>query len=57
MTVKKLKAIINDLNDDTEIEINSIWNDESQSYDSSVCSGFYHKTDNKVYLTPETISI
>ena len=57
MTIKELKAIINDLSDDTEIEINSIWNDELQGYDSSACSGFYHETDNIVYLTPETVSL
>lgn len=57
MTVKELKAIINDLSDDTEIEINSIWSDELQGYNPSTCSGFYHETDNKVYLTPEIINL
>ena len=57
MTVKDLKEIIKDLPDNTEIEINSVWDDDAQELTPSECSGFYHKQRQKVFLTPDKISI
>lgn len=55
MTFGEIKAM--NLSDDTEIEINSVWNENEQNLKAVSCSGFYHKKDNKVYLTPDIISI
>lgn len=57
MTVRELKEIIKDLSDDTEVEINSIWDDDAQELTPSGCSGFYHEQRRKVFLTPDSISI
>ena len=57
MTVKDLKEIIKDLPDNTEIEINSVWDDDAQELTPSACGGFYHKQIKKVFLTPDRISI
>lgn len=55
MRVKELKEIINDLPDETEIEINSVWNGDELI--PVGCSGFYHEQRKKVFLTPDEISI
>lgn len=57
MTVGELREIIKDLSDDTEIEINSVWNEDKQELTPSECSGFYHEQRKKVFLTPYEISI
>lgn len=56
MTVGELREIIKDLPDDTEVEINSIWDDDAQELTPSKCGGFYHKQRRKVFLTPDIIS-
>ncbi len=55
MTVGELREIIKDLSDDTEVEINSIWDDDAQELTPSECSGFYHEQRHKVFLTPDRI--
>ena len=57
MTVGELREIIKDLPNETEVEINSIWDDDSQELTPSTCSGFYHEQRKKVFLTPDYISI
>lgn len=57
MTVGELREIIKDLPNETEVEINSIWDENAQKLTSSACSGFYHEQRKKVFLTPDTISI
>ena len=58
MTVKELKELIKDLPDDTEVEANAIWDDNKQELTPSpINDAFYHKKDNKVYMTPEIISM
>lgn len=57
MTVKELKQMIANLPDNAEVEINSVWNEELQELTPVSCDGFYHETDNKVYLTPDIISM
>lgn len=55
MTVGEIKAM--NLPDNTEIKINSVWNENEQDLNAVSCDGFYHEKDNKVYLTPDVISI
>lgn len=57
MTVKELKEIIKDLPNETEVEINSVWDEDAQELTPVGCDGFYHKQRNKVFLTPDEISI
>lgn len=57
MTVEELREIIKDLPDETEVEINSIWDNDAQKLTPSECSGFYHEQKKKVFLTPDRISI
>lgn len=57
MTIGGLRKIIKDLSDDTEVEINSIWDNDAQELTPSECSGFYHEQRQKVFLTPNRISI
>ena len=58
MTVKDMKALMADLADDVEIEINSVFDtNENCLKPSGISEAHYHKDDNKVYLTPEMISI
>jgi len=57
MTVGELREIIKDLPNETEVEINSIWDDDAQELTPSACSGFYHGQRKKVFLTPNHISI
>lgn len=55
MTIGEIKAM--NLPDDTEIKINAVWNEEKQELISTSCDGFYHKEDNKIYLTPNVIAL
>ena len=57
MKVKDMKEIIKDLDDDVEIEVNSILDEDTNELMPSSCDGFYHEKDNKVYLTPEVIAL
>ena len=57
MTVGDFKKIIKYISDDTEIEINSILDENDGELKPSACSGFYHKQQNKVFLTPDIIAI
>lgn len=57
MTVGELREIIKDLPNETEVEINSIWDENAQELTPSACGGFYHEQRNKVFLTPDRISI
>lgn len=57
MTVGELREIIKDLPNETEVEINSILDDDTQELTPSACSGFYHEQRKKVLLTPDMISI
>lgn len=55
MTIGEIKAM--NLPDDTEIKINSVWDEEKQELTAVSCDGFYHEKDNKVYLTPDVIAL
>ena len=55
MTVGEIKAM--NLPDDTEIKINSVFDEVKEELTAVDCSGFYHEKDNKVYLTPDIIAI
>ena len=57
MKVKDMRNLIKDLDDEVDIEVNSIWNEEKQDLTPSSCDGFYHEKDNKVYITPEVIAM
>lgn len=55
MTVGEIKAM--NLPDNTEIKINSLWNENEKDLNAVSCDGFYHEKDDKIYLTPDIISI
>lgn len=55
MTIGEIKAM--NLPDNTEIKINSVWNEDTQNLEPVSCDGFYQEKDKKVYLTPDIISI
>lgn len=57
MTVRELKEIIENLSDNTEIKINSVWDDNLKELTPVDCDGFYSEKYNKVYFTPFEISI
>ena len=57
MKVKDMKSIIKDLDDEVDIEVNSVWNEEKQELTPSSCEAFYLDKDNKVYITPEVIAM
>lgn len=57
MTVGNMKAIIKDLDDNVEIEINSVWDEEANDLKPVSCSGFYHEQKGKVFLTPDEIGL
>lgn len=57
MKVKEIKTLINSLSDDVEIEINSICDKNGEWEPSPICEAHYCKKDNKVYITPDVISI
>ena len=57
MKVKDMKSIIQDLDDEVDIEVNSVLDEEKQELTPSSCEAFYHEKDNKVYITPEVIAM
>lgn len=57
MKVKEIKTLINSLSDDVEIEINSICDENEEWKSSPICEMHYCKKSNKVYITPNVISI
>lgn len=57
MKVKDMKSIIQDLDDEVDIEVNSVWDEEKQELTPYSCEAFYHEKDNKVYITPELIAM
>lgn len=56
MTVKDMKNIINNLPDNTEIEINSVHGEEGYTL-SPISEAHYCNIRNKVCITPAIISI
>ena len=57
MNIKEFKAIINNLPDETIIEINSIWSREKIELEpSSICEAHYDEKKKKVFITPEKVS-
>jgi hypothetical protein len=57
MTVKEMKELLNNLPDDAEIEINSIYDKNEECKSSPICEAHYSGMQNKVYITPIIISI
>lgn len=57
MTVKEMKVFINDLPDNIEIEINSICNKDGEWESSPICEAHYCEKSNRIYITPNVISI
>ena len=57
MTVKEMKALIRDLSDDVEVEINSICDGNGEWESSSICEAHYCNKNNTLYITPDVISI
>ena len=57
MKVKDMREIIQDLDDDVEIEVNSVLDEDTNELRPTSCDGFYHKKNNKVYITPEIIAL
>ena len=47
MKVKDMKSIIQDLDDEVDIEVNSVWDEEKKELTPSSCEAFYHE---KVFL-------
>ena len=56
MNVKELKALINNLPDNVEVEINSIFQDGEWEL-SEISEAHYDERRNKVVITPEIVSI
>ena len=57
MTVKEIKELINGLPDDVEVEINSIYDEKEEWQASPISEMHYCKKNNKIYITPDVISI
>ncbi len=57
MIVKEMKTLINNLPDNVEIEINSICDKNGEWESSPICEMHYCAKSNKVYVTPNVISI
>lgn len=56
MNIKQLKELINNLPDNVEVEVNSIFqNDEWEP--SEISEAHYDEGRNKVIITPEIVSI
>lgn len=55
MTIGEIRKM--DIPDDTEIKINTVWDEEKQELLPTGCDGFYHKEDNVFYLTPNVIAL
>lgn len=56
MTVKEMKELINNLPDNVEIEVNSIYEDGEWKL-SSICEVHYDINRNKVCVTPTFLHI
>lgn len=56
MNVKQLKALINNLPDNVEVEVNSIFQD-GEWEPSEISEAHYDEGRNKVIITPEIVSI
>lgn len=56
MNIKELKALINNLPDNVEVEINSIFQDGEWEL-SEISEAHYDEGRNKVIITPEIVSI
>ena len=56
MNVKQLKELINNLPDNVEVEINSIFQDGEWEL-SEISEAHYDESRNKVVITPEIVSI
>ena len=56
MNVKELKDLINNLPDDAEVEINSIFQDGEWEL-SEISEAHYDERRKKVIITPEIVSI
>ena len=56
MNVKQLKELINNLPDNVEVEINSIFQDGEWEL-SEISEAHYDECRNKVIITPEIVSI
>ena len=56
MNVKELKALINNLPENAEVEINSIFQD-GEWVPSEISEAHYDEHSNKVLITPEIVSI
>ena len=57
MTVKEIKVLINSLSDNVEIEINSFCDENGEWESSPICEMHYCENHNKVYITPNVVSI
>ena len=42
MKVKDMRNLIKDLDNEVDIEVNSVWNEEKQELIPSSCEAFYH---------------
>lgn len=57
MTVKELKEILENLSDDIEVEVNSIYDIEKEELiPSSIEEAHYASYYNKVFITPKEVS-
>ena len=56
MNIKQLKELINNLPDNVEVEINSIFQDGEWEL-SEISEAHYDEGRNKVIITPEIVSI
>lgn len=58
MNLGEFREMTKDLPDNVEIEINSVWDKESQELTPSPCSNtHYSETDGKIYITPTSIAL
>ena len=42
MKVKDMRNLIKDLDDEVDIEVNSVWDEEKKELTPSSCEAFYH---------------
>jgi hypothetical protein len=56
MNVKQLKELINNLPDNVEVEVNSIFQN-GEWEPSEISEAHYNEVHNKVFITPEVVSI
>ena len=58
MTFKDIKHLLREVPDDVPVECLTVWNDEKQDYDpSEIAHVYYNPAKNKIFITPEVISI